>query len=89
MTEILSEYRGSWPITETSHWIDDGLERLGPALAALIANDSHLLVPPPVESAFRRGLREIGYLVAYARPRTTATSRPVETKVVGPQATEA
>jgi hypothetical protein len=89
MSKILSEYRHSWPITETPQWMDDGLDRLGSALAALIAIDSHLVVPLPVESASRRGLREIEYLVAHARPRTTAMSRPVETKAVGPQAAEA
>jgi hypothetical protein len=59
---------------------DRGLARLvecaDPALAVLIANDSrsrkhcmlagerHLVVPSASESAFRRALREIGYLVA-------------------------
>jgi hypothetical protein len=89
MTKTLSEYRDSWPITETPQWMDDGLERLGSALVALIAIGSHLVVPLPVASASRRGLREIECLVALTRPRTTATSRPVETKAVGPQAAEA
>lgn len=63
---------------------DRGLVRLiecaDPALAALIANDtrtrkhcsrageSHLVVPAGSETAFRRGLREIGYLIAPLRP---------------------
>jgi len=64
---------------------DRGLARLvecaEPALAALIANDSrtrkhcmragerHLVVPASSETAFRRGLRDIGYLVAPGRAR--------------------
>ena len=59
---------------------DQGLARLlecaEPSLAALIANDTrtrkhcmragerHLVVPAASEAAFRRGLRELGYLVA-------------------------
>lgn len=35
MTEIPSEYRGWWRIIETSQWIDDGLDMLGPALISL------------------------------------------------------
>jgi nucleoid DNA-binding protein len=46
-------------------------------------------VPADEESAFRRGLREIGYLVAHGRARATATSQPVETEAAGPQTAEA
>jgi hypothetical protein len=33
--EIPSEYRGWWRITETSQWVKDGLDDLGPALLSL------------------------------------------------------
>jgi hypothetical protein len=65
---------------------DRGLARLiecgDAALAALIANDTrtrkhcmragecHLAVPARSEAAFRRGLREIGYLVVEASSHT-------------------
>lgn len=32
MTDIPEEIRGWWRITETSQWVDDGLDILGPAL---------------------------------------------------------
>lgn len=35
MSEIPSEYHGWWRIIETSQWVDDGLEILGPALLSL------------------------------------------------------
>lgn len=84
---------------------DRGLARLvecaDAALAALIANDSrtrkhcmragerHLVVPAASESAFRRGLREVGYLVAHGRARGPDAAQPAETKVPGQQAAEA
>ncbi len=71
---------------------DRGLARLvecaEPALAALVANDSrtrklcmragerHLVIPAPSEAAFRRALREVGYLLATGDPRAPATRRP-------------
>ena len=64
---------------------DRGLVRLvecaGAALAALIANDSrtrkhcmragerHLVVPAASEAAFKRGLREVGYMLAGGEAR--------------------
>ena len=75
---------------------DQGLARLvecaDPALAALIANDSrtrkhcmlagerHLVVPASSEAAFKRTLREVGYLVAMgefkvAKPRRKASGK--------------
>jgi hypothetical protein len=33
--DIPSEYRGWWRITETSQWVDDGLDIIGPALLSL------------------------------------------------------
>jgi hypothetical protein len=35
MTEVPSEYRGWWRIIETSQWVDDELDILGPALISL------------------------------------------------------
>ena len=35
MNEIPSEYHGWWRIIETSQWVDDGLDDLGPALLSL------------------------------------------------------
>jgi len=76
---------------------DQGLARLlectDPALAVLIANDSrtrkhcmlagerHLVVPASSETAFKRALREIGYLVAIgevkpAKPRGKTPAKP-------------
>ena len=76
---------------------DRGLVRLvecaDPALATLIANDSrtrkhcmmtgerHLVVPASSEAAFKRTLREIGYLLAdgaAAKSRRATVSRPAE-----------
>jgi hypothetical protein len=70
---------------------DRGLARLvecaDPALAALIANDSrtrkhclragerHLVVPAPSEAAFRRTLREVGYLLATDEIRPAGNRR--------------
>jgi len=70
---------------------DRGLARLiecaDPALAALIANDSrtrkhcmragerHLVVPAASEAAFKRTLREVGYLLAMGKARPTRQSR--------------
>ena len=42
MTEIPSEYRGWWRIIETSQWVDDGLDILGPALLSLTGYDDRL-----------------------------------------------
>lgn len=42
MNEIPSEYRGWWRITETSQWVDDGLDDLGPAMFSLTGNDDRL-----------------------------------------------
>ncbi len=35
MTEIPSEYRGWWRIIDTSQWVNDGLDDLGPAVLSL------------------------------------------------------
>jgi hypothetical protein len=35
MTEIPEQYRGWWRIIETSQWVKDGLDDLGPALLSL------------------------------------------------------
>jgi hypothetical protein len=35
MTEFTHEYRGWWRIIETSQWVNDGLDILGPALLSL------------------------------------------------------
>lgn len=35
MSEIPSEYRGWWRIVDTTHWMNDGLDLLGPALLSL------------------------------------------------------
>jgi hypothetical protein len=81
---------------------DRGLARLiecaEPVLAALIANDTrtrkhcllagerHLVVPADAETAFRRGLRELGYVLstgqgASAQPkRATKKARPAKTR---------
>ena len=42
MSDIPSEYRGWWRITETSQWVDDGLDILGPALLSLTGYDDRL-----------------------------------------------
>jgi hypothetical protein len=83
---------------------DQGLARLvecaDPALAALIANDSrtrkhcmlagerHLVVPASSEAAFKRTLREVGYLVAMAevksaKPRRKASGKKSASRSVG------
>ena len=70
---------------------DQGLARLvecaDPALAALIANDSrtrrhcmlagerHLAVPASSEAAFKRRLREVGYMVAIGEVKTAKPRR--------------
>ncbi|MBI5485827.1 MAG: helicase-associated domain-containing protein [Deltaproteobacteria bacterium] len=70
---------------------DRGLARLvecaDAALAALIANDTrtrkyclragerHLAVPASAETAFRRGLREVGYLLAAGETRGAGVAR--------------
>jgi hypothetical protein len=72
---------------------DRGLARLvecaEPALAALIAHDTrtrkhcmragerHLVVPASSESAFRRALRDVGYLLAPAGAHPSAAARRV------------
>ena len=83
---------------------DQGLARLvecaDPALAALIANDSrtrrhcmlagerHLVVPASSETAFKRTLREVGYLVAMgevkaAKPRRKASGKKSASRSLG------
>jgi hypothetical protein len=83
---------------------DQGLARLvkcaDPALAALIANDSrtrkhcmlagerHLVVPASSEAAFKRTLREVGYLVAMdevnvAKPHRKASGKKSASHSVG------
>jgi hypothetical protein len=84
---------------------DRGLARLiecaDPALAALIANDSrtrkhclragerHLVVPASSEAAFKRTLREVGYLLAMGETRRAKNRRvnPPDSSV--PQGSEA
>jgi hypothetical protein len=39
---ISSEYRGWWRIVETSQWVDDSLDTLGPALLSLTGNGDRL-----------------------------------------------
>ena len=39
---IPSEYRGWWLIVETSQWMDDGLDLLGPALLSLTGHGDRL-----------------------------------------------
>jgi hypothetical protein len=84
---------------------DRGLARLvecaDPALAALIANDSrtrkhcmragerHLVVPAPSEAAFKRTLREVGYLVAMGEARLERTRRAIPSEETTPQPAEA
>jgi hypothetical protein len=84
--------------------LDLGLARLvecaDPALAALIANDSrtrkhcllagerHLVVPASSEAAFKRTLRDVGYLVAMgevkvAKPRRKASGERSASHSVG------
>ncbi len=84
---------------------DQGLARLvecaDPALAALIANDSrtrkhcmlagerHLVVPASSEAAFKRTLREVGYLVAMAEVKTAKPRRKASAKKSASQSVEA
>jgi len=43
MQELIpSEYRGWWRIVETSQWVDDGLDLLGPALLSLTGTGDRL-----------------------------------------------
>jgi hypothetical protein len=63
------------------------IECADPALAALIAHDSrtrkhclsagerHLVVPAAAEAAFRRGLRDLGYLIASGEVRMAKGQR--------------
>jgi hypothetical protein len=83
---------------------DRGLARLiecaDPALAALIANDSrtrkhclragdrHLVVPASSEAAFKRTLREVGYLLAMGETRLAKNRRANLPDSSVPQATE-
>jgi hypothetical protein len=83
---------------------DRGLARLvecaDPALAALIANDSrtrkhcmragerHLVVPAPSEAAFKRTLREVGYLVAMGEARPVRTRRAIPSEETTSQPAE-
>jgi hypothetical protein len=39
---IPSEYRGWWRITETSQWVNDGLDIIGPALLSLTGHGDRL-----------------------------------------------
>ena len=83
---------------------DRGLARLiecgDPALAALIANDSrtrkhclragerHLVVPASSEAAFKRTLREVGYLLDMGDTRLAKNRRVNPSDSSVPQATE-
>ncbi len=42
MPEIPSEYRGWWRIVETSQWVNDFLDDLGPALLSITGNGDRL-----------------------------------------------
>ena len=42
MTEIPSEYRGWWRITETSAWVNDGIDILGTAVISLTGHADRL-----------------------------------------------
>ena len=42
MTDIPDELRGWWRIVETSQWMDDGLDDLGPALISFTGRDDRL-----------------------------------------------
>ena len=84
---------------------DRGLGRLiecaDPALAALIANDSrtrkhcmragerHLVVPASSEVAFRRTLREVGYLLSAGEARPAKNRRTNRLNDATPEAAEA
>ncbi len=83
---------------------DCGLARLiecaEPALAALIANDTrtrkhcmragerHLVVPASAEAAFRRALRDVGYLLASRETRVTKGRRDQGSEGPGSPAAE-
>ncbi|OFW65656.1 MAG: hypothetical protein A2Y74_04050 [Actinobacteria bacterium RBG_13_63_9] len=83
---------------------DRGLARLiecaDPALAALISNDSrtrkhcmragerHLVVPASSEAAFKRTLREVGYLLAMGEARPAKNRRVRTADHMTPQAAE-
>lgn len=83
---------------------DLGLARLiecaEPALAALIANDTrtrkhcmragerHLVVPASSEAAFRRALRDVGYLLVSGGTRVTKGRRDRGSEGLGPPAIE-
>ena len=41
-TEVPDEIRGWWRIVETSQWVDDGLDILGPALISLTGHADRL-----------------------------------------------
>jgi len=85
--------------------LDRGLARLiecaDSALAALIANDSrtrkhcmragerHLVVPGPSEAAFKRTLREVGYLLAIEEARPSQNRRVKPPDDSPPQGAEA
>jgi len=84
---------------------DRGLARLiecaEPALAALIANDTrtrkhcmragerHLVVPASSEAAFRRALRDVGYLLAAAGAQVTADRQTIAAAAPGQQTAKA
>lgn len=84
---------------------DRGLARLvecaDAPLAALIANDTrtrkhcmragerHLVVPSSSEAAFKRTLREVGYLVTSGETKVTKARRAPAPESAAPQATEA
>lgn len=84
---------------------DRGLVRLiecaDPALAALIANDTrtrkhcmlagerHIVVRASSEAAFRRALRDVGYLVASGDAGSSKARRVIAQGEPGPQAAEA
>jgi hypothetical protein len=84
---------------------DCGLARLvecaDAALAALIANDSrtrkhcmragerHLVVPASSEAAFKRTLREVGYLVAMGETRAARTRRATPSEETATEPAEA
>jgi len=84
---------------------DRGLVRLiecaDPALAALIANDTrtrkhcmlagerHIVVGASSEAAFRRALRDMGYLVASGDAGSSTVRRVIAKDEPGPQTAEA
>ena len=44
---IPSEYEGWWRITDTSQWVNDGLDDLGPAVISLTGGADRLHALPP------------------------------------------